>query len=740
MNHIPILIIDLAFILVIAGIITIIFRSIKQPVVLGYLLAGLLVGPHTPYIPTVQDMHSVKVWAEIGIIFLLFSLGLEFSFKKLAQVGKVATITALFEVIFMLLLGYWVGRLFDWSRVDSLFLGGILSISSTTIIVRSFEELNLKAKKFVSVVFGVLIVEDIVAILLLVILSTISVAHVFSGYELLYSTARLGFFLILWFIIGIYIIPHVLRSIDHHLNNEALLVISLGLCLSMVLIAVYSGFSAALGAFVMGSIMAETNKGKQIEHLFSPVKDLFAAIFFVSVGMLIDPVSIYKNGDTILIITFITIFGKLFSSTLGALLAGESLKNSIFTGLSLAQIGEFSFIIATLGLTLNVTSEFLYPLAVAVSVITTFTTPISIRYSEYIYNSIEKRLSPSFLNALERYRQSVSQVNQSGAIPLYLKSISGILIINFVIIVAIALIIKSFILGFIQHHFEILNLSFYIALGLTLLCSAPFLWAILFALPNRAKEDLSNIINLNNIKIIFFAVRLVVFLILIYICIIQFSSSTAAIFLIVTATALLLITLGPYAQQFYRYFEYTFLMNLNLGEQNITTRQNLNSIASPWDATLIRVSLSHGSKYLNKRLVDLKIKENFASIIVLVERGKAAIYSPDRDFKLQHGDIIHILGNEDKLEQLRLQIEQPSDEVPIIDTSDFGLECIVIKDESSLSRKSIYECKFRESTLGVVVGVERNGNRILTPDSSFIIEKGDRVWIAGDRKKIKQLA
>ncbi|MFP5459830.1 MAG: cation:proton antiporter, partial [Bacteriovoracia bacterium] len=356
MTHLPGLIQDLGFILMTAAAVTLLCKFLKQPVVLGYLIAGFLVGPHVPWVPTITDMESIKVWAEIGVIFLLFSLGLEFSFKKLVKVGGASSITALFEIVFMLVAGFFTGQIIGWSRMDSLFLGGILSISSTTIIVRAFEELGLKKKGFTNLVFGVLIVEDLAAILLLVLLSTVAATQTLSGTALLNSSVQLVFFLVTWFLLGIYLLPGLLNRIKPWLSNETMLIVSLGLCLMMVLVATRVGFSPALGAFVMGSLLAETREGHRIEEILVPVRDLFAAIVFVSVGMLIDPRILVEHGGVILVLTVVTIIGKFLSSATGALVSGQSLKTSVQAGMSLAQIGEFSFIIATLGMTLGVTN------------------------------------------------------------------------------------------------------------------------------------------------------------------------------------------------------------------------------------------------------------------------------------------------------------------------------------------------------------------------------------------------
>ncbi|MEQ1724023.1 MAG: cation:proton antiporter, partial [Pseudobdellovibrio sp.] len=435
MVHLPQLIQDLGVILVTAAVVTILFKKLKQPVVLGYLIAGFLLGPNVTFMPTVKDTTAVQIWAEIGVIILLFGLGLEFSFKKLAKVGRSASITSIFEVIFMLAAGYVSGSLLGWSSMDSLFLGGILSISSTTIIVRAFDELGLKSRRFVSLVFGVLIVEDIVAILLLVLLSTVAISQSLSGAELLMSGAKLGFFLILWFVLGIYLLPPFMNRIRHLLSDETVLVVALGLCLLMVIIATNVGFSPALGAFIMGSLLSETKEGERIEKLIHPVRDLFAAVFFVSVGMLINPDIIVEYRYQIIFITLITILGKFISTALGSLISGASLRHSVQVGMSLAQIGEFSFIIATLGLTLKVTSPFLYPIAVAVSAITTFTTPYLIRSADPLCAWIENNMPRSAQDFIERYQSAVqSEGVKSGVTSLLWKAIGWRILVNTIIV------------------------------------------------------------------------------------------------------------------------------------------------------------------------------------------------------------------------------------------------------------------------------------------------------------------
>ncbi len=411
MHHLPALISDLALIMICAGIITVIFKRLKQPVVLGYIMAGILIGPHFALFPSAADKENIQIWADIGVIFLLFSLGLEFSFKKIVNVGKSAIITASANILFMLLIGYHTGLALGWSTTESLFLGGMISMSSTTIIIKAFEELELKGQKFTDLVFGVLVVEDVVGILLLVLLPTISIGKNVDGIELVISTAKLIFFLVLWFITGVYLVPTFLKKVINLLNDELLLLVSIALCLGMVWIATSVGFSSALGAFIMGSILAETNEVERIENTIKPVKDLFGAVFFTSVGMLVDPNMFVEFIVPILAITTVVMIGKILLSTFGFLLSGNRLETSILCGFSLAQVGEFAFIIASSGMAIGVLGNYVYPTIVAVSVVTTFTTPLMIKSAKPFYNFIYKLLPQKWKEYLSTHTTSKKDTN-----------------------------------------------------------------------------------------------------------------------------------------------------------------------------------------------------------------------------------------------------------------------------------------------------------------------------------------
>lgn len=739
MIHLPVLITDLGLILAAAGITTLLFKRIKQPLVLGYILAGLLVGPHIDFIPTVTDNESIHIWAEIGVIFLLFSLGLEFSFKKLVKVGGSASITAIVEVIFMLLIGFIAGKAMGWSTMDSIFLGGILSVSSTTIIIRAFEELGVKHKKFAGLVFGVLIVEDLVAILLLVLLSTLAVSQQFAGAEMLVSILKLCFFLVLWFIGGIFLVPTFLKATKKLMNDETMLIVSIALCLIMVLLAVKVGFSPALGAFIMGSILAETTQAERIEHLTKSVKDLFAAIFFVSVGMLIDPSILVDYAVPILVITIATILGKFLSSGMGALVSGQPLKTSVQTGLSLAQIGEFSFIIATLGVTLKVTSDFLYPIAVAVSAITTFTTPYLIKASEPFYYFLERNLPKKWVEGLNRYSSSTAGITTLSDWKVLLKSYTFNTIIHSVILISIAILGSKYLQPFITDNIINGNNGIVLSLVVTLIIMTPFLWALAI---RRIERKAYSHLWLNKkytrgplIALEVFRIALAIF----FVCflIFQFYNNWLAIGVAVALIVVGMFIFSRKLQSFYNRLESRFLLNLNAREA-----QNAQPEILPWDTHLAELVVAPESKLVGQTLMELSIREKYGVNIALIERGKIMIPTPGRDERLYPNDKVLVIGTDDQLAKIKELFEGSVDEnteEASFPKKDMTLQKIVINTNSPIYGQSIRSSGIRETTQGLVVGIERKGERILNPDSNMVFENEDIVWIVGNNKKVPEL-
>ncbi len=740
MIHLPPLIADLGLILAAAAIFTLIFKKIKQPLVLGYIVAGLLVGPHIDLIPTVVDQKSITIWAEIGVIFLLFSLGLEFSFKKLFKVGGSSSITALVEIIGMSLIGFAAGQLMGWNMMDSIFLGAVLSVSSTTIIIRAFDELGVKHKKFAGLVFGALIVEDLAAILIMVLLTTMAVSQQFAGTEMVTSILKLSFFLILWFLGGIFIIPTFLKLTKKLMNEETLLIVSLALCLIMVLLAVEVGFSPALGAFIMGSILAETTQAEKIEHLTKSVKDLFGVVFFVSVGMLIDPKIILEYWQPILIITGITIVGKLITTGGGALLSGQPLKTSVQTGMSLTQIGEFSFIIATLGLTLNVTSGFLYPITVAVSAITTFSTPYLIKYSEPFYEFLVKILPKKWIDGMHRYSSSTEGITKLSDWKVLLRSYIFNTIIHSVIIIAIVVLAASFLQPFITDHILSGKQGIILSVIISFMLMSPFLWALSI---RRIQKTAYAHLWLNKkysrgplVAMEVFRIALGIFYVgfLMYRFFDTWIAAGIALVLIVAG----MIIFSRKLQAFYGKLENRFLLNFNARENN----ENKPDIL-PWDTHLTELTVSPESDVVGKTLVELMIREQFGVNIAMIERGRNVIPTPGREERLFPNDKLLLIGTDDQLAAVKTLLEVSFTEEEVAETTfpdkEMKLQKIIVHADSPVYGKSIRNAGIREHAKALVVGIERGDERILNPSSEFVFDTGDVIWVVGNKKRISDL-
>lgn len=566
--HIPALIVDLALLLTTAGVSLVICRFLNQPIVIGYIVAGFITSPHFPFMPTVRDMQGITTWAEIGVIFLLFSIGLEFSYKKLAEVGKNATGVAFVKVLFVLGLGYFVGRLFGWSKADSVFLGGILSISSTAIIARTFEEMKVKNTNFSNFIFGVLIIEDLFAIVLLGFLSTFALTKSISGPELGQNILQILFFVLLCFVLGLYFVPRMLKRISPVVNDETILVIAVAACLLMVVIASYVGFSAALGAFVAGSILSETHFSHKIEKVTNPLKYLFSAVFFVSIGMMIDPKIVIEHFWLIVFVSIITIVGKFIGTLIGAVLVGKSLRTSVKSGMALAQIGEFSFIIATLGIQLKVTSTFLYPIAITVSVITSFLTPYMIRWSDPVYTWLNKKLPPAFAESLKTYSGALQDNRFSPNFFSIFWEMYGIkLLLNATLIVSIG-VFSKFILNELYPYTDNKMLLEISVFSITMLIALPFFWPILFGQSARSMRDLE--ISFEKAKAIHVGIiisRSFIGALLITFLIGQFSSLGAVSTLLLLGVAIISFPLSKYAEALYHFFERGFIENIKKDEE-----------------------------------------------------------------------------------------------------------------------------------------------------------------------------
>ncbi|HRO76872.1 MAG TPA: cation:proton antiporter [Crocinitomicaceae bacterium] len=745
-HHLPDLIIDLALILAAGGVITLIFKKLKQPLVLGYILAGFLIGPHFDWLPTVQEEENINIWSEIGVIFLLFSLGLEFSFKKLGKVGGAASITALVEIIGVGAIGIFIGKMLGWETMDSIFLGGMLAMSSTTIIIRAFDELGLKTEKFVGVVFGTLIVEDLIAILMMVLLSTIATSSgATQNADIFQAILKLLFFLVLWFIAGIFFIPSMLKKTKKLMNDETLLIVSIALCLLMVVLAVEVGFSKELGAFIMGSILAETKQGEKIEHLVKPLKDLFGTIFFVSVGMLINPAMMIEYIVPILILTFVTIFVKGFFTSVGAFLSGQPIKTSIQTGMSMAQIGEFSFIIATLGLSLGVISEFLYPIAVAVSAITTLTTPYMIKASLPFYGWLDKKLPTKLKARLNKYTLNAQSASATKDWQQLIKVSLTNGIIYSVILLSIIIASSKFLQPFIYEQIKDEVITSIISALITLVAMSPFLWALVARsfksdLRNRllAQDKYKGLVYLVSLVKMVLAVFFVIFMLRIF-----FSDLVAFIATIVIFA--LLIQSRKRIQQFYNVIEDRFKTNLNAKEldeikkQQEQQAQEMREDIAPWDTHIATIKIPTNSPIIGKKVKELLWRENVGVNIACIHRGEHNISIPNAEEFIFPYDELSLIGTDEQLAIVQNIISPKNHSSHVVDEQNVALQGMTIVEGSEFIGKTIRDSGIKTRVKGLVVGVERNNVRHLNPESDWILEKDDIVWIVGEKRKMKLL-
>ena len=761
MAHLPQIIVDLAMILLVAGVTTILFKKLNQPLVLGYIIAGFITGPHFSFFPTVSDSANIQVWSEIGVIFLLFALGLEFSFYKLKSVGNTAFIATAVEIGGMLGFGYVCGTLLGWSHMDSIFLGGMLAMSSTTIIIKAFEDLKLKGQRFTEMVFGVLIVEDIAGIIMMVMLSTLAAAGI-STMELAMGVGRLAFFLTLWFVMGMYLVPTFFKKAKDLMNDETLIVASIGLCLGMVVLATHMGFSAALGAFIMGSLIAEAPNAEHIEHLVKPVKDLFGAVFFVSVGMLVDPSLLLQYWFPILVLVLVTIIGKLIFSTGGVLAAGQNLNISMHCGFSLAQIGEFSFIIASLGMSLGVISDFLYPIIVAVSVVTTFTTPFFIMAANPAYKAVTKILPNKLLKWLDRYTDADDEASDNDWRVL-LQEYFTRMFIFLTLLFAIAMGAKYYLLPYLQ---DALNLPYSNLIGgvLTLLVMSPILRVILTSRTRNAElfsvlwfKKRSNHLPL----MILLVIKMVVaagFLMYVFQSLMELPYIVS---LVAVAGVGYLIYSSDWLLSEYLRIESRFLVNLNekhMRKHRDAQRQKQGA-SDTWfdeDLQLARYKLSQGSSFIGKTLLQTNFRSNYGCNILQVTTPNKVVDMPGAEHVLETDSSILVIGTREQFKMLTAAIEGKKVDLEQVATPlslrEFMLHdheeepelrflslAITIDQHSKLLGKSIKDANIRENWSALVIGLERGAYTMTNPNVSLTFEKGDLLWILGKQKMMNTL-
>ena len=742
MSELAPLIADLAVILVYAGLMTLLFKRLKQPLVLGYIVAGFMASPHLGFLPSVVDTQSVHTWADIGVIFLLFALGLEFSFKKIMKVGGSAVIAALTIIFCMIIAGVSVGTAFGWSRMDSIFLGGMIAMSSTTIIYKAFDDLGIRKKQFTGLVLSILILEDILAIVLMVMLSTMAVSSNFEGTEMLWSIAKLVFFLILWFVVGIYIVPLLLRKTRKLMGDETMLIVSLGLCFLMVVMAALAGFSPAFGAFMMGSILAETVEAEHIDHLVKPVKDLFGAIFFVSVGMMVDPAMIVTYIVPIIVITLTVILGQATFGTLGVVLSGQSLKTAMQCGFSLTQIGEFAFIIASLGVSLGVTSDFLYPIVVAVSVITTFLTPYMIRLAEPASEYAEAHLPKKMRRTLANYTSSTRTVNSESVWRKLILAMVRNTVIYSIICIAIVIISLRFVTPICQNWIPGFWGNLLMAV-LTVAVLSPFLRAIMIK-KNHSEEFKSlwhsRANRLPLVATVFIRVLIAVaFIMFVFTELVELSAGLLfgiALLLIVG----MILSRGLKKQSIM--IERTFFKNLRsreikaeyMGEKKPEYAGRLLSR----DLHLADYELPGETTWAGQTLAELNFGKKYGVQVVSILRGKRRINIPRAQTRLYPFDRITALGTDKELELFGEELINASAVIDedLIERSEMILKQFEVDADSPFLGLTPPETGIRDKYHCLIAGVERGDEALHATNIREPFSEGDVIWIVGEKRDV----
>lgn len=726
------LISDLAFILLLGAVVTVLFKWIRQPVVLGYIVAGFLASPHFEYLPSVTTEANIDFWAQIGIVVLLFSLGLEFSFKKLLNSGGSAVVTALIIISGMMCTGFVIGKLLHFNNINCLFLGGMLSMSSTTIIIKAFNDLGLRQKKFAPLVLAVLIVEDLFAVVMMVVLSSIAINNSVEGSEMLYSVAKLVFFLVIWFVVGVYVIPTVLNRCRRFLNSETLLIVSMGLCLGMAVFSVFCGFSLALGAFVMGSILAGTSYAERIEHVVTPVKDLFGSVFFISVGMMVQPQILVGYAGPILLLSATVIVGMIVFGTFGMLVTGQSLKVAIQSGFSLTQIGEFAFIIATLGMSLKVLDPTIYPIVVAVSVITTFTTPYFIKMSLPFYEFVERHLPQRLHFLIDRYQKESDKSEAGGrswktVIRRYLWST----LLYSAVLLAIDIVSRQYLRPYISGIAG--QWSDLVTAAITLAAMAPFLLALMLPLSRGNKGDASAKVN-NIPRIVLTIFRFLIALVFVS-RVIAANYSVRTGFCVAAAVLLLVgLLFSRRVRINMNKIETKFLENLNERELRRSGKNN----AVVHDLHLAYITVGNACEFVGERLMNSNLRHRFGVNIVSIQRGAITIPIPGGKNRLYPGDVIGVIGTDEQIENLLPYVEASITVDTPADPTEMKLTSILLGENSPLSGKTPQSSSLRDTYDAIVVAVDRGDEHIDSrPDLEF--RTGDIVWLVGDPKKLARL-
>ncbi len=749
MAELPSMIQDLALMLVVAGIVTLIFKKLKQPLVLGYIVAGFLVSPNMPYTASVVDHENVHLWADIGVMFLLFSLGLDFSFKKILKMGASPIISTCTIIFCMSMLGVLVGYSFGWSKMDCIFLGGMLAMSSTTIIYKAFDDLGLRQQQFAGLVMSVLILEDILAIVMMVMLSAIASGNNPDGGQMLGSIMKIGFFLILWLIVGIFAIPLFLKHVRHLINDEVLLVVSLGLCCAMAVFSTKVGFSSAFGAFIMGSILAETIEAEKIEKLVEPVKNLFGAIFFVSVGMLVDPKILVDYAIPIALLVLTILMGQAVLGTFSFMIGGESLKSAMRCGFSMAQIGEFSFIIASLGLSLGVISDFLYPVVVAVSVITTFLTPYMIRLATPVYSRLERHLPSRLIQSMNRLSMGNTHTQEQSKWKKLLAQMAVNTLIYSILTMAAIAVMFTFFLPFMRELLAGAGDDLYanaIVGVVTVILISPFLRAMVMK-KNRSEEwrTLWAESNRNRLPLIFTVIVRVIIAIafIFYICH-QLSHFTDALIITIGVIVVGLIVVSRTVKRRSITLERLFIQNLRSRDIEAQVHGKKRPLYEgrllDRDIHIADFKVPYNSMWMGSTLKQLDLGRKYGVHVSSIMRGGMRINIPDGDYVIFPYDVLQVIGSDEQFTAFREALEKEVlGEDYDWENREMKLRQLVIGEDSPFVGKSLIESGIRDLYSCMVVGLEEGKESLSRYVPTRKFQAGDIIWVVGEQESIDAL-
>lgn len=729
------LIADLAWILLLGAVVTLLFKKLKQPVVLGYILAGFLAGPKFTYLPSISNLSNIEFWADLGIVVLMFTLGLEFSFRKLMNAGSSAIMTALIIITGMTFAGFGVGKILHLNSINCIFLGGMISMSSTTIILKTLTDLGMRQKKFASLVLAVLIIEDLFAVLMLVLLSSIAVGNV-EGSDLLFSIGKLLFFLIIWFLVGVFVLPSFLNKVRHFLNDETMLVVAMGLCFSMAIFSVICGFSLELGAFVMGSILAGTMFAERMEKVVKPVKDLFGAVFFISVGMMVDPSVLVSYWWEILILALVVICGMIFFGTLGMLTTGQTLRVAIESGFTLTQVGEFSFIIASLGMSLGVLQQSLYPIIVAVSVITIFTTPYFVKLSQPAYKFIETRLPDNLRFLIDRYSTQVVDSNSTKQLwKDILSRYLGRMLIFSVILIAIILVSRQFLFPLLEQYMA--DWGRFIATVITLSAMLPFLFALSFS-SIKPDERMRLHASASFYDVPLVAMRIIRYLVallfIVYLLTLAYNATVAWISGIICLAFIIGFASKEISAR-YNKIEKKFIDNLNIREN---TRSGANNKLID-DLHMAFIEVGAYCPFVGDKLKDSGLRNDYGVSVASIQRGDRTLPLPSIDARIFPGDILGVIGNDEQIKRLNDDIERDEKAYRSLDVynSNVVLRSLALTGKSPIINVSLGETNIRHDFYCMIVKVQRGEDIFEQPGADTVLREGDIIWVVGDPDKME---